>query len=723
MKKLEVLAPVGSVENFYVAVDSGADAVYMGLPKFNARMRADNITEDNIRELVIYAHLHDCKVYITLNTIVWDEELEDVIRCIDLLVSAKVDAFIVQDYGTLDILSNRYKGLEIHASTQMGIHNLYGAKVAESMGIKRVVLSRETKLQDIIDIKNNTSLEIEYFVQGALCVAFSGNCYFSALRTGGSGNRGECKQLCRMPYTAKINDSVVGDGYMLSARDLCLIPRLKELVDAGVTSFKIEGRLRRPSFVALATKTYKECLNAIAQSKSIDEKKYISKLQKVFNRGKYIDAYLSDGNKDNVINKFQQNHVGECIGDVVKVSPFKNSLYKIELKLNHSINEGDGLKFMLDGVEVGSLGVGNIEKNGKNYVIFSKRFVKVGSKVHLCLDYQFEEGLLPSKLEILVDVNFKSKLDSFPVFTISNKLVTVSVTGENKAQIARSQPINYDSIVDTANKLTKLLKVNKVEASLDNVFIVKSELNELRRKAEKLFLEKLIEYKEKDIVVEKVVDYVLPNAKNTNFITKNISLVYDDYDVSSLQNTDICVFFKSLSKDSVNKYIKKNGIKDRLYVYLPIIANHKDIKIIEDSLCDVDKTKVVLVANNIYALYFISMGYSVVAGCNLNIGNSVAYNKLIDMGVKDVVWSIENDDTHLGIGYEGCATMMTFAHCPYKTIYGNTCSSCSYENNLTLCTPTSEYRVNRYTLSQCYFELKNDERCFTNKKIKMTDLR
>jgi putative protease len=184
---------------------------------------------------------------------------------------------------------------------------------------------------------------------------------------------------------------------------------LKDLIDAGVTSFKIEGRLRRASYVALATKTYKQILNALTNNKPVNEKAYIKNLSKVFNRGSYIEAYLNPGTPDNVINKVQQNHIGECIGSVAKVTPFKNGLYKIELSLSTDIAEGDGLKFMLNDVEVGSLGVGNVERNGKNYVIFSKRFVKVGASVHLCVDSRFENSLMPEKPRIKVSVSFIEK--------------------------------------------------------------------------------------------------------------------------------------------------------------------------------------------------------------------------------------------------------------------------------------------------------------------------
>ena len=172
LNKLEILSPAGNPECFYANINNGADAVYLGLSSFNARMKAENFTTDNIREFVKYAHKFGVKVYVTVNTLIENEDFDEFISMIKILVDAKVDAFIVQDFGIAHLLKTSFDGIELHASTQMGIHNLNGAKVAEKLGFSRIVLSRETSLEDIKEIKNNTNLEIEYFVQGALCVAF-----------------------------------------------------------------------------------------------------------------------------------------------------------------------------------------------------------------------------------------------------------------------------------------------------------------------------------------------------------------------------------------------------------------------------------------------------------------------------------------------------------------------------------------------------------------------
>ena len=307
---MEILATVGNLENLKVAVMHGADAVYFSAGKFNARAKCQEINESNLIECVNFAHTFGVKVYLTVNTIVKDEELDDLFDTLKKAVEAKVDAFIVQDLAVYKILKENFSGAVIHASTQMGIHNLDGALFLQSLGFSRVVLSRETTLADIKEIHEKTNLEIEYFIQGALCVAFSGNCYFSSLEKNASGNRGECLQLCRLPYVALSNGEPIKEGYLLSPRDLCLIKNLKELEDAGVCSLKIEGRLRRAGYVAHTIDTYKKAL-----SSSVNIEKECENLKKVFSRGDFnYGEYLNMG-KDIIYPDFQ-NHMGIKIGKV-----------------------------------------------------------------------------------------------------------------------------------------------------------------------------------------------------------------------------------------------------------------------------------------------------------------------------------------------------------------------------------------------------------------------
>ena len=256
---MELLAPAGNFQCLKAAVACGANAVYLGMEKYGARASACNFNSENLLRAVEFAHLHGVKVYVTVNTIIKDGEMQDAIERAIEARNAGADAFIVQDIGFICELKKRAPDIVLHASTQMGISNAYGARFAEKLGITRVVAARETLCEDIRDIKDKTGLEIEFFCHGALCVAYSGNCYYSSLVSGCSGNRGKCLQLCRKKYF-KGNDS----GYFLSAKDICLVDKVAVLRDAGVDSLKIEGRMRTPEYVAETVSVYRKAIDGVS---------------------------------------------------------------------------------------------------------------------------------------------------------------------------------------------------------------------------------------------------------------------------------------------------------------------------------------------------------------------------------------------------------------------------------------------------------------------------
>ncbi|MGN0961053.1 MAG: peptidase U32 family protein, partial [Christensenellales bacterium] len=376
MVKGEVLSPAGDLNSFYTAIEAGADAVYFGLNKFNARMKADNISLNNLQEVVGFAHLKNVKVYVTLNTLVSTGEMKELIAMVEECLKAGVDAFIVQDYGVIGVLKKVFPNIVLHGSTQLGVHNVRGARVAKNLGLSRVVLSREVRLEDIKEISQNVDIELEVFVQGAMCVCFSGNCYLSSLKCGASGNRGECKQLCRLKYTMSDNSKSIS-GYTISPRDNCMLSRLKELMELGVASFKIEGRLRRKGYVNIATRTYREALDNIFNNAPNDEKTMKSSLSKVFSRGEFIEGYF---NGNNIIDIKNNNHIGEKIGKVLNCTKFKD-IYRIEIFTSVKLNPNDGLKF-INGDKVYSLGVGNIDFIDNKTIIYGKNYIPINSIVY-----------------------------------------------------------------------------------------------------------------------------------------------------------------------------------------------------------------------------------------------------------------------------------------------------------------------------------------------------
>lgn len=283
---LELLSPAGSMEALRAAVQNGADAVYLGFGSCNARQGARNFSQDELREAVKYCHIRDVKVHLTLNTLLCDREMEQAAELIRIAAACNVDAFIVQDLGVVQLCRQIAPHIALHASTQMSIHNLAGVHQAAQMGISRVVLARELNRESIAYICRNSPIEIEVFVHGALCMCYSGQCYMSAVIGRRSGNRGQCAQPCRLPYGYSRQEN----KYPLSLKDNCLLAYLQDLAQLGVCSVKIEGRMKRPEYVATATRVYRSVLDGMPV-----KRQHVQDLQRAFSRQGFTQRYYTDG--------------------------------------------------------------------------------------------------------------------------------------------------------------------------------------------------------------------------------------------------------------------------------------------------------------------------------------------------------------------------------------------------------------------------------------------
>ena len=284
MNSFEVLAPAGSMESIIPAVRLGADAIYLGAQKFSARANAKNFDNKSLYEVVEYCHSRDVKVYLVVNTLVKDAEINAVLELVRYACSLPVDALIVQDLGLISLIKEFAPEMRIHGSTQMSVHTPSGAQALHEMGLSRVVLARELSRDEIIEISQSTKIELEVFVHGALCMSVSGQCYLSAMIGGRSGNRGLCAQPCRLPFSVR-----GGTGHDLSLKDLSLIDYIQDIKSLGVTSVKIEGRMKRPEYVAAATKACK----TVSQGQKCDES-LKKDLESVFSRSGFTDGYYKN---------------------------------------------------------------------------------------------------------------------------------------------------------------------------------------------------------------------------------------------------------------------------------------------------------------------------------------------------------------------------------------------------------------------------------------------
>lgn len=330
----ELLAPAGGMKELMAAVSSGADAVYLGGRLFNARMNAGNFDDDELRQAVRYAHLRGVKIYVTMNTLLFDDELEEALRYAAKLYEIGVDALIIQDLGLGHLIKKYIPDFELHLSTQGTVYNASGARTALSLGYERVVAAREMSLDEISEMTKICDTEV--FVHGAICMCYSGQCQLSRSIGGRSGNRGECAQPCRLLY----EDENGRKGYWLSPKDLCLIDRLGDLIEAGVCSFKIEGRMKSPEYVAVVTSIYRKYIDAYTE-----EGKYSASeedrqaLMQIFSRGQFTEGYI-DGQPERFLSGDLPKHQGILIGHVLG----RGHHDLVRVQLSASLEMGDGIE-------------------------------------------------------------------------------------------------------------------------------------------------------------------------------------------------------------------------------------------------------------------------------------------------------------------------------------------------------------------------------------------
>lgn len=303
MKQMtELLAPAGSYESLVAAVNAGADAVYMGGTRFGARAYADNPEEEEMIKAIRFAHLHNCSLYMTVNTLLKDREMEDLGAYLKPYYESGLDAVIVQDLGVLAYIREQFPDLPVHASTQMTILGAEGAAFLKSLGATRIVTARELSLKEIERIHAEVDIEIESFIHGALCYCYSGQCLFSSMLGGRSGNRGRCAQPCRLPYQLKAEGRVLSkkeEPYLLSPKDMCTIRLLPEILEVGVSSLKIEGRMKRPEYTAGVVRIYRKYLDLYLEKGReafrVKEEDY-KELQTLYSRGGFSDGYYKKQN-------------------------------------------------------------------------------------------------------------------------------------------------------------------------------------------------------------------------------------------------------------------------------------------------------------------------------------------------------------------------------------------------------------------------------------------
>lgn len=666
---MKILSPAGNFESLKMAVYNGADEVYLGINDFNARNNIDGFDIQSLKEAVDFAHIFGVKVCLAINILFSNGEMQSALDSIVDAYNVGVDAFIIQDIGLVSLVKKFYPQIEIHASTQMGLHNLEGVKAVEKFGFKRVVLARETSLNEIKRIRQNSDLEIEYFAQGALCVSFSGNCYLSSYLCNASGNRGRCKQLCRLPYSFEKDGITIKKGYLLSAKDFNMLDRLQDLKQAGVDVLKIEGRARRPFYVAMATKEYYNALNG----KKTNEEN----LKLAFNRN-YTKGYF-DGN-GNIISGIQ-NHIGVFVGQVEKVV-YGKTFNEVFITSNRKLSPKSTFKFFASDKEMSTLSAYDLKEvgNGK-YRLTTTQKVDVGQKVHLIVDAAYENEILSQTKRRRIDFKVFAKVgESIKAqFNLSGKMV--EVCGAICEQ-AKKQPITKADLQENFSK-SDLFEARLEVTTLDEIFMPKQKLNEFRREVfARIFDELTKSYYHDARKIELKCDYKAIRFEDFQ-IVESLDEKFEKrkivYSPSFYELQDIKDFKRKCENEGKQAFLD-----------IPNFALEKDIELLEKII---GETKISIIANNYYALGF---NTEIVIGAGLNVYNDFAaevYGRPIITAEGDVSTKIE-------------FPYMTLRHCPMKSHLGANCAKCPYCDGYSYRMDNGKVlKLKRKKLSSCTFYL------------------
>ena len=614
MNKPELLAPAGNMETLILAIKNGADAVYVGGELFSARAFAKNFNKKELAEAVKFCHLYGKKIYVAVNTVIFENEIEKCLDYLKYLYEINIDAVIMQDIGMINLTHKLIPNLEIHSSTQLNCHNEQCLNLLKEIGVKRAVLAREMTLEEIKKIKTNIDLEI--FIHGALCVSYSGRCLFSSLNGGRSGNRGKCVGSCRLPYEIIKDNKKLDIKYPLSTKELFTANSLEEILKTNVKSLKIEGRMKSKEYVAYVTKVYRRLIDDYYNGKKIKIKEEeIINLKKLYNR-KFTNGYLFN---DDIYNTSSSNHIGTHLGEIIKIDK-----KKIYIKLKDNLHMEDGIRFTKEnkGMIVNKIydekGLLKKEIEKNNIAIIDN---KLGIKYKGNVNKTIDKKLLN---EINKDKQIKIPIE-FSLYAKENKPLKLKISdGKNtieKQSIILSKPINKsttkEEIIEKLNKINNTpFKIKNIKINLENVFIPLSKLNELKH----ILINKLIEKRtiiNKPITIKYEKKLIKQNQNMTNYLVRNEKQLLKIKDKANIIYTE--------NYDLYKKY-KNNNIYYRLPNIMKKFPNYKNEN---------------LLINDLGSLHKYYKNNNIITDYTLNITNSESVKFIQNYNVKIVTLSPE----------------------------------------------------------------------------------
>lgn len=595
MNEIELLAPVGSFDALKAAVQNGANAVYLGGKDFSARASANNFDREELIEAVKYAHIRDVRVFVTTNTLIKQDEIEDFVEYAKFLYDIDVDALIMQDIGVAMLIHDLLPDFELHASTQMVAHSLEDVQYLESIGFKRVVLARELTVDEIKYICDNTNVDIEIFVHGALCVCYSGGCLMSSMIGNRSGNRGRCAQPCRQKYTMidiSTGEEIHSNGeYLLSTKDLNTIEDVDKIIETGVLSLKIEGRMKKPEYVATVINSYRNAIDEYQSTKKVNiSTETMEDLYTIFNR-KFTKGLILGEVGEDVMNSNVPNNQGLYVGKVVD---YNKKAKRLKIKLEGTLKKGDGINLgggtigrIIKGKEIAQIGykgetieldfIGEARKNQPVFKTSDTNLIDKAQKTYT-QDKEFAKSLIDAEITI--------KLGEYPELKLIDKNNnSVTVKGDKLVEKALKVALGEEKIETQIKKLGNTpYELDDLKINLDKgVSMPISLINQMRREAIELLDEARIPVKGRAYKDSKIKYSPKKYAKDINSNSKIRVKINNIEALKSIINLDIDMIYYEDVATLEQAMAMATANNKKLIYSAPRIVRNKEYKRLEKS--------------------------------------------------------------------------------------------------------------------------------------------
>ncbi|MCM1533472.1 MAG: U32 family peptidase [Corallococcus sp.] len=696
-RKIEILAPAGSVDQLISAVNNGCDAVYLGLEAFNARMKAPNFSTENLAKWVNYCHLFGVKVFVTLNTSIKNDEYSSAVKMLEKIYLNNADGVIVTDLYLLKLAGSLPKPFEVVASTQLNVHDKYGAQYVKSLGTTTVVCSRECSYKEIAEIAS-TGIKTECFLHGALCVCQSGQCLFSAMVGGNSGNRGLCAQPCRKKYFANVNGV---NGYLLSARDIHSLTTVNKLVESGANVFKIEGRNRRPEYAGVTSRIYR---NLFDNGFCATEDDY-ARLSEMFNRGMSENKYLQGLNSD-IIYSAAPNHLGVEVG-IIKENGFVSDTY---------ICKGDGLKVVdKRGAEVCG-GIAISEGIGYIRAEFGEK-VCDGMIVRRTSSVKLIDEFSSSVKKLDAELAFCAEAGKPVILTAQSGSVKVSLKSDFLVEKATKCPVDRTEIARQLQKSSETyFTISHIDIKADSIFIAKSQLNALRRRILDALQDALVQRYNSRFDNRRGVSLSVPVPSPKSGTSGCAVTCYDESELACAGDRVDCLIYKPQIIDRKAVAVAK---KYGCYIDLPSYSDNAYVRRLMDG------SDVGIVCHNVGHVQLArEMRLPFIVGSGLNVYNdfmsellsdSAAFVYSYELTLKEIS-AFANQSGYIFV--DGKIPLMKLVHCPYKVAYGCNCAECKAAHKLKYTDELgNEFEFFRRRDTRCTFELINGKKLSVVSKL------